>query len=61
MNKEYTINGEPVTWKELIEKASEHGNFEDDSFRSTSEGAKILRAAGFTVDYNKDCKHPSIG
>lgn len=48
--KEYLIDKEPVTWKELIQKANE---YEDQgSFSRTSVAAKILRDHGHVVENN---------
>jgi hypothetical protein len=47
---DYTIDGKPVTWKQLIEAADEHGRFRDPQFKTTREAAQILRANGYTVE-----------
>lgn len=51
--KQYTIDGEPVSWTELIELADRYGGFEDRAFKTTSEAAKILREQGHEVGYNR--------
>lgn len=50
--KEYTIDDEPVTWRELLDRADAIGYFSDPSFKRTSEAAAILRNAGYKVGYN---------
>lgn len=53
IEKPYCVDGEPVTWRELIDRAESVGSFSDPSFKRTSEAAKILRAAGHEVTDNK--------
>lgn len=51
---EYLLNSEPIGWEDLIAAAGREGKFQDPSFRTTSEAAKILRQSGFTVEQNQE-------
>lgn len=57
--KEYTIDGRPVSWLELIDAASNLRavHFRDPSFKTTSEAAGMLRRAGHIIGYaNQEIK-----
>ena len=45
----YYVDNQPYEWRELIRLAEQYGDFDDPSFKRTSEAARILRNAGFTV------------
>lgn len=51
--KEYTIDGCPVSWLELIDAASNLRaiHFRDPSFKTTSEAAGMLRRAGHIIEH----------
>ena len=52
--KPYTINGEPVTPWELIDRAKELGYESEWVFSCTSHAAAYLRARGFLLGYNTE-------
>ena len=45
----YLVDGEVVTWQELIGRAQKDGYESPDNFYTTSKAADILREAGHTV------------
>lgn len=50
--KKYTIDGNPVTPRELIDEASEVDPVYDrDWYKSTRTAAAVLRRNGYEVDY----------
>ncbi len=52
--KQYLVNGDPVTAKELIELAQGYGYASLDGLYTTSEAAHVLREeADATVELNK--------
>lgn len=55
ISKDYTIDGEPVTWRELIARATSDAGYEGDGGMFTTSGAAAaLRSCGYTVDSNPE-------
>lgn len=53
--KKYLLDGEPVTYRELIQAAARiNADFAADWFKQTSVAAQILRGVGYTVEALKD-------
>ena len=49
-DKKYLLDGEPVSFTEIIYAARARGYEPDDGIYKTSEAARILRTWGFTVE-----------
>ena len=49
MDKDYLLDGQPVSFVRLIEFARQHG-YQPDTLALTSEAVAILRRAGYTVE-----------
>ena len=50
MARKYFLDGEEIDWRALIEVAANTASgFDDPSFKTTSEAARILRARGHEV------------
>ena len=47
----YYLDGEPIRWQALIEKARALGLKNSDGFYTTGEAAAALRELGHTVDH----------
>lgn len=51
MEKCYLVNGEKLSWTELIEFAEDlDADFSETKIKTTSEAAQILREFGHTVE-----------